>query len=131
MLRAMTRVHIAVLLSALALAGCKSPEEKLIDRRHELRERLDALYATYAEEGTPKAERRDADAGVVGRLLAGVDRAHFDEYCLAVGRGERPFALSGKLESFMKDSSHARACRRAAEIQVEIGELERESGARR
>jgi hypothetical protein len=67
----------------------------------------------------------------VGRLVAGIDRAHFDEYCLAIGRGERPFAISRKLEDFMKDRSHARACRRAAEIQVDVEELEREVSPRR
>jgi hypothetical protein len=62
----------------------------------------------------------------VGRLLAGVNRAQFDEYCLAIGRGERPFALSGRLESFMKTPEHARTCREAAEVQVAVEELERE-----
>lgn len=117
---------VTTLAAILALGGCKSREEQLIDRRHELRETLDELYESYAGE----AKDGGAGASVVGRLVAGIDRAHFDEYCLAIGRGERPFAISHKLEGFMKDRSHARACRRAAEIQVDVEELEREAAPR-
>lgn len=131
MVTTMTRSWIAtaVILATLVLAGCKSREEKLMDRRHDLSEALDELYESYSGEDRAKDDRR-AEAGVFGRLVAGVDRAHFDEYCLAVGRGERPFALSGRMESFMKDSSNARACRKAAKIQLEVDELEREAPAR-
>jgi hypothetical protein len=122
-----TLLVVTTFAVVLALAGCKSREEQLIDRRHELRETLDDVYESYS--GDTKGP--GADSGVVGRLVAGIDRAHFDEYCLAIGRGERPFAISRKLEDFMKDRSHARACRRAAEIQVDVEELEREVSPRR
>jgi hypothetical protein len=124
-----SRIATAVTLAALVLAGCKSREEKLIDRRNDLREALDELYESYTGADRAK-EDRQRESGVFGRLVAEVDRAHFDEYCLAVGRGERPFALSSRMESFMKDSSHARACRKAAKLKLEVDELEREPAAR-
>jgi hypothetical protein len=34
------------------------------------------------------------------------------------------------MESFMKDSSNARACRKAAKMKLEVDELEREPAAR-
>ena len=127
-----TRTATALLLAGTLLAGCMSREEKLIDRRHQLRETLDELYETYSSpERAGDARGGAQDAGLVGRLLAGVDRAHFDEYCLALGRGERPFAFSAKLEGFMKTDANARTCRRAAELEVAIAELEREIGPSR
>jgi hypothetical protein len=128
-----TRIWAALLLTTFTLVACMSREEKLIDRRHRLRATLDELYESYSGRAAAKEERgegADSAAGVVGRLLAGVDRVHFDEYCLAVGRGERPFSVSGKVETFMKEAGNAKACRRAAEIQLSIDELERELAAR-
>jgi hypothetical protein len=123
------RLGLALAASLLALAAaCKSPEERLVDRRHELRERLGDLYEDYGEEveaakaGAAEGER--GAGGFVGRLFAEMDRSHFEEACLAVGRGERPFLLSGKLAAFLDD--HARDCRDAFELQTEIAKLERE-----
>lgn len=125
----LTRRCAALLLAGFILAACTTPEEKLIDRRHRLRATLDELYASYSDrDGT--AEARDAGSGVVGRFLAGVDRAHFDEYCLAIGRGERPFSLSAKVETFMNEPRNVKRCRKAAEVQLSIEELERELAAR-
>jgi hypothetical protein len=129
----MTRIRIgtALLLIGFMLAACMSREEKLIDRRHRLRATLDELHETYSgpdHAAGGRGTEAGSNGGVVGRFLAEVNRAQFDEYCLAIGRGERPFALSGKLESFMKTPEHARTCREAAEMQIAVEELERELG---
>jgi starvation-inducible outer membrane lipoprotein len=115
--------------AALALAGCSSPEQKLVDRQRDLRDTLDRLYAAYAASGAGKADEAPKDApeaGIVGRVLAEVDRTHFEQYCVAVGRGERPFSVSGRLEAFLQEPQHARECRRAADLAIELGSLERE-----
>src|SRR5512138_2162982 len=117
----------------LALAACRSPEEKLADRRRELRDGLDTLYAAYtASAGAPAADAapQPDGGGLLGRVFGELGRAAFDQHCLAVGRGERPFALSGRLEAFVGEPANARACRRAADLQLEVDELEREVGAR-
>lgn len=120
-----TRTGAALLAASAALLACTSPEEKLIDRRHRLSETLDEIYEDYSA-ASGESGRPAGNGGVVGRFLAGVDRAAFDEYCLAVGRGERPFTFSSRLESFMKSKENARACRRAAELQLEVEKLEQE-----
>lgn len=116
-----------------------SREEKLIDHRHRLREMLEKLYASYGGgelvDGARKSPRAPDEAtaslgGLINRFVQGADRAHFDEYCLAVGRGERPFALSGKLEEFMKRPESASACRDAAKLQLAIDKLERGDGGK-
>ena len=65
------------------------------------------------------------------RLVQELDRSHFEESCLAIGRGERPFVLSERLEAFLSDADHSRACRDAARIQSDVSALEREVQARR
>jgi hypothetical protein len=123
-----TRLVLAVSILALA-AACKSPEEKLVDRRHDLREAFDELYEDYGGSDDAADARREDQGerrvgGVVGRLFAEIDRTHFEEACLAVGRGERPFLLSEKLAAFLHD--HAGDCRDAFDLQTEIAKLERE-----
>ncbi len=114
---------------ALAAAACKTQAQKLVDRRHELGDVFERLYAEYAPaDGAAPAA---ADAGLVGRVIGEMDRTYFEQHCLAIGRGERPFALTGKLEAFMKEPAHTRACRKAADLQLEIGALEREVGSAR
>ncbi len=116
-------------VAVLAFAGCTSPEQKLVDRQRDLRDTLDRLYAAYAAGGAKDEEApKDAGpgAGIVGRVLAEVDRTHFEQYCLAVGRGERAFSVSGRLEAFVQEPQHGRECRRAADLAIEIGSLERE-----
>lgn len=114
----------------LALAACRSPEEKLVDRRRELRASLDALSGAYAAAGTAEAPAGGADGGLVGRVVGELGRAAFEQHCLAAGRGERPFAISGRLERFVAEPANARACRRAADLQLEVDALEREVAAR-
>lgn len=126
------RTRLVLAASILALAACKSPEEKLVDRRHDLRETFDELHADYREsEGEARAEAKEERGvgGVVGRLFAEIDRTHFEEACLAVGRGERPFLLSERLAAFLQD--HAGDCREAFEIQSDVARLEGEVAARR
>lgn len=125
-----------VLLAAALLAGCKSDAEKLVDLRTELRSSLDALYAEYG--GSPlagaataeaeKAPRPDDAAGVAARVVGELDRAYFEGYCLARGRGERPFSLSGKLDAFLKDGKHEQRCQDAARLEARVAELEARLG---
>ena len=128
------RLAVAVLAAAaLALTGCSSPEQKLVERRRDLRARLDRLYAEYGGSGTgseAEAQKGAAEGGIVGRMLAEVDRAHFEQYCLAIGRGERPFSVSGRLEAFVQEPGHARECRKAADLALEVESLQREVGGR-
>jgi hypothetical protein len=128
------RPRVAALLAALplalSLAACKTPEQKLVDRRHALRATLDRLYGSYGGSDLarpPPAEGGAAqDGGILGRALGEVDRSYFESQCLAVGRGERPFALSGKLDAFLRDERNAQECRRAADLRGEIDALERQ-----
>jgi hypothetical protein len=124
------RLLVVAAALPLALGACRSPEEKLADRRRELRESLDALHGAYVAAGTAEAPAEGGDGGLVGRVVGELGRAVFEQHCLAIGRGERPFALSGRLESFMAEPANARACRRAADLQLEVDALAREVGAR-
>lgn len=122
------RTHrlLPVLLALpLLAAGCKSPEEKLVDRRRELRSALDELYGEYRKEAEPG--RKGDDGGVVGRIFGELDRAGFEQGCLAAGRGERTIDLSGRMEAFLKGWGHERACRKAADLELEVRALEREA----
>lgn len=124
------RLVVAVLAAALALAGCRSPEQKLVDRKRELRATLDELYADYREGAAGDQAGSGGAEGLVGRMLAEVDRAHFEQYCLAIGRGERPFSVSGRLDAFVQESANGRECRRAADLALEIEALERDLAGR-
>ncbi len=55
------------------------------------------------------------------------DRSYFEQQCLAIGRGERPFSLSAKLEEFLRRADVQRDCRRSADLQMEIDKLQREA----
>ena len=150
----MRRRLTLALVAAVLAAGCRTPEEKLLDRRRDLRAALDRLYGEYGgsdlardmrgasggEEPSDEGRREGGDraqapaqggGGVVGRFVQELDRSHFEESCLAVGRGERPFLLSERLEAFLSDAGHSRACRDAARIQSDVSALEREVQARR
>lgn len=138
------RVHLlpprlpVLLACLLLLAACTSPEEKLLDRRQSLRTVLDELHASYAASApaAPEAERAQGDsaepgAGLVRRLVGEFDRAQLESYCLASGRGERPFAISSRVEAFVREPSNAERCRKAARLEAEVAALEREVAARR
>lgn len=125
--------RLLVLLAALALsAACKTDAEKLVDLRTDLRSRLDELYAAYgggaiagqARTEAEKGERPDEGASAAARIVGELDRSYFEGYCLARGRGERPFSLSGKLEAFLKEPSNESRCRDAARLEARIAELE-------
>ncbi len=134
----MPRRIAAVLAAVLLVLACRSPEERLVDRKNDLRRALDGLYAEYGHaeadgagdggEGAPGGAdaRGTGPAGVVGRFVAELDRGHFEETCLSVGRGERPFILSDRLAGFVADPGHAEGCRRAAHIAADVAALERE-----
>jgi hypothetical protein len=125
----MHRPLLALLAAlSLALGGCKTPEQKLVDARRELRATLDRMYADYSAGAKPK---EGADAGVFGHFAVQVDRAYFEGQCLALGRGERGFSLSPKLETFLAEDRNADECRKAADLELEIEALERETSAKR
>jgi hypothetical protein len=107
---------------SLALGACKTPEQKLVDTRRELRATLDRVYADYSARGAKPKE--DAEPGVLGHVAGQVDRAYFESQCLALGRGERGFNLSPRLEAFLAEERNADACREAADLQLEIDALE-------
>lgn len=129
---------LIALLAAATLAACKSDSEKLFDLRADLRAQMDELYGRYG--GGALASKANADArepggeedgrGTAARLFGQIDRSYFEGYCLAHGRGERPFNLSGKLEAFMKEPSNEKACRRAAKLESRIRELEAKAAPR-
>ncbi len=121
-------LSVAVALSILA-AGCKSPEEKLIDRKRELRATLDRLYDEYRREAEPEG-KGDGSTGLVGRIFGELDRAQLEQGCLSAGRGERALDLSGRLDAFLKNTGHARACRDAADLELQVRTLEREVAGR-
>jgi hypothetical protein len=126
----MTRSILAVLAALpIALGACRSPERQLVDTRRELRATLDGLYAEYSGRGERPPE--GADAGVLGHLAGQMDRAWFEAQCIAVGRGERGLSLSARLEAFLSEDRNARACRKAADLQLEADELERKVAAER
>ncbi len=125
------RRAVLALAGLLALSACKSPEEKLLARRQELRAALDELHQEYRSErvaGDAKADEPGPGTGLVQRLAGELDRSGLEQYCLATGRGERGFALSDRLEDFVRE--HARACREAARIEAEVATLEREVAGR-
>jgi outer membrane murein-binding lipoprotein Lpp len=131
----MDRSLVAAALVAVGLlAGCQSKEEKLIELRSDLRGDLDALYDRYGGGALAKEAKADAarsgsadeGQGTAVRLFGELDRSYFETYCLAHGRGERPFNLSGKLDAFMKDPANQEACRDAAKLDARIRKLEAE-----
>lgn len=130
----MRRSLVFALLAAAVLAGCKSDSEKLVDLRSDLRSRLDALYSRYGGGSLASQARSDAEksasegASTAARFLGEMDRSYFEGYCLAHGRGERPFNLSGKLDAFMKEPANQEACRDAARLEARVRELEAKVG---
>jgi hypothetical protein len=127
--------HLRVLAVVIALlAGCKSDGERLVDLRTELRTELDGLYAAYGGSGLAGpakgegAAKPEETGGVAARVIGELDRSYFEAYCLARGRGERPFSLSGRLDAFMKDRANEERCRDAAKLSARIAELEAKVG---
>jgi hypothetical protein len=116
------------------LAGCKSDAERLVDLRTELRTELEGLYAAYGGSGLAGQARGDGAAkpeeagGVAVRVFGELDRSYFEAFCLARGRGERPFSLSGRLDAFMKERANEERCRDAAKLSARIAELEAKVG---
>ncbi len=114
----------------LAAAACSTPEEQLLDKRHELRALLGHIYDEYMGRAGSSGDGAPEEPGVIGRLATSMERSHFEQYCLAVGQGERPFSLSARLESFMRDEDHVKECRAAIKLQAQIEKLERKIAER-
>jgi hypothetical protein len=123
------RFAVVLVAASVALGACKSPEEKLVDRRQALRATLDGVYDRYLSEGGGRSDGKDG--GLLERFVGELDRSHFEESCLAMGRGERGFTFSRRLEAFLEDSGNARRCRKAARIEAEVAALQRDLAAPR
>jgi hypothetical protein len=123
----MRRLLLVVAALSLALTACRSAEQRLVDRRRELRSTLGRAYGDWAA-STPQGEPAP-DAGVLGMFASQVDRALFESQCLATGRGERALPLSPRLDAFLREDRNARTCRKAADLQLEVDALEREVAA--
>ena len=125
---------------SLALIGCRtspakpeqSPEDQLFSARQEYRQTLDGLYRSYGGTNVPGNPTPDAtglpqqEENPVGHVVSEADRSYFERQCLAVGRGERPFTVSGKMQRFLDLEENARGCRKAAELQARIRKLEQQ-----
>ncbi|HET7754751.1 MAG TPA: hypothetical protein VFK85_12650 [Anaeromyxobacteraceae bacterium] len=133
---------VLVVVAPLTLSGCRTsapaaakerPEDQLFAARQEYRQTIDGLYRTYGGSdvpgnsppttGSPGAPPQDE--GVVGHVVSEADRSYFERQCLAVGRGERPFNVSGKMQRFLDTAENARGCRNAAMLQERIAQLEK------
>jgi hypothetical protein len=127
---------VCLLVALLPTEGCRSSAEKALDARHERRQLLDDLYAAYGGGSIANWTRADAeqvakeDAGGAGgaqlavQVIGEFDRSYFEDYCLAIGRGDRPFTLSEKLVGFVKDPKNASRCRKAAALQAKAASIE-------
>ena len=123
----MNRLTLGALLAAAVLLACPSREERLLAKKQDLRALLDELYASFRPPpGKSPAQQGEDAAGAVGRFVAELDRTAFEAHCLAVGRGDRPFALSDRIDAFTREPDNAERCRKAARLEVEIEALERE-----
>ena len=93
-----------ILVATVLLAGCKSDSEKLVDCRTDLRTTLDELYSAYggsalaaqAKGEAQEPDRPDVARATAARLVGEMDRSYFEGFCLARGRGERPFEPLGQ-----------------------------------
>jgi hypothetical protein len=116
-------------VAAAILLACPSKEERLLAKKQDLRVLLDELYASYRPPAEkPPAQRADEAGGAVGHFVAELDRTAFEAHCLAIGRGDRPFSLSERIDAFTREPANAERCRKAARLEVEIDALERELG---
>ena len=138
--RALVPASFTVLL-VLASSGCrttpsppeKKPEDQLFEARQEYRQTIDALYGAYGgtdvpgnpAPGSPGAPPQGDGEDVIGHVVSEADRSYFERQCLAVGRGERPLSLSGKMQRFLDGTENASGCRKAAQLQALIQELEK------
>jgi hypothetical protein len=133
------RAAALALALALGLAACSStpdtpeqrPEDQLFAARQEYRRTLDGLYRSYGGTDVPgnpppdvPATQDREDENVLGHVVSEADRSYFERQCLAIGRGERPFTLSGKMQRFLDAEENARGCRTAAQLQERIRALE-------
>ena len=132
-------ISAAASFAVLMLAGCRTtaPESKqslqdqLFDARQEYRQTVDGLYRAYGGTSVPGAPApqppgtpQEGGDDVVGHVVSEADRSYFERQCLAVGRGERPFNVSSKMQRFLDGAENARGCHKAAELQERIADLE-------
>jgi len=133
------RAAAALAPFVVAVLACSStpdapeqrPEDQLFAARQEYRRTLDGLYRAYGGTNVPgnpapadPTAREGQDENVIGHVVSEADRSYFERQCLAVGRGERPFTLSGKMQRFLDAEENARGCRTAAQLGERIRALE-------
>lgn len=138
------RVAFAAALT-LSLASCrttssqpeKKPEDQLFDARQEYRQTIDGLYRSYGGTDVPgnptptspsTGSESSQGGDMVGHVVSEADRSYFERQCLAVGRGERPFSVSAKMQRFLDGAENAQGCRKAAQLQDQIRHLEERVG---
>jgi hypothetical protein len=120
-------------LLALALAGCASNEEKLVDQRMAMRKALDGAYAAYGGGTMANQVRADAQKDpkqenqFAAQMAGEADRTMFEQYCIAAGSGERLFNFSAKLDAWLKDEKNLDLCKKAAKALLQVSELERKA----
>lgn len=124
----------ALLVTALvALPGCKSAAEKLVDLRAERISQEDALYQSYGGSVLANAVNTAAREGgapanplgdLIGNAAKDADRTAFLVDCLQVGTGERPTLLSDKARTYFATPEAKDGCKRLAKLNAEIASLE-------
>lgn len=95
-----TAAGAVALLLLPGLGGCKSPEEKLLGLRTQLRDEEDALYQLYGDSdganAVDGAARKVGGGGLIeaaANLARDADRLAFLPDCTLLGSGARPTAL--------------------------------------
>ncbi|MEI7704121.1 MAG: hypothetical protein WCK73_05945 [Deltaproteobacteria bacterium] len=125
-----TPIAWAILATCLASAACTAKDDKLAGPRNELRQVLDAAYENYG--GGALAAKAKAEAGEhsgaaaqhAALLVAEADRAVFEKYCIAAGKGEHLFNASVKLDEWLKNERNKETCRMAAKASAKLAEAE-------
>ncbi len=117
------------------LAACTHHEERLAERRAEVRTRIDALYAEYGatQAPPPGAPPREAsregtfDAGeYIGNAVRTADRELFVATCIELGSGGRPSVYTERARDYFAQSTTKAACAEVAALTEQVRTLEAE-----
>lgn len=126
---------VPALLLWAGLPGCKSPEEKLVDLRTQLRDDEDALYQLYggselaaSVEGAARSAGGGGIMEAAANLARDADRLAFMADCTLLGSGGRPKALSDKARAFFAQPVAKDGCRTLVQLSADIAALERSLG---
>ena len=134
-----------LLATTLAIVGCKSKEDQLVETRRTMLQKEDALYRVYggsdvaaavshgARQAIPSdgANLEFASAVVAEALSNGareVDREVFSDDCRNLGRGQRVPFLTDKGRTFFARPETVDACNEIARLADTVTRLEAELG---